>query len=40
MEINIIGAGLAGCESAAYLAKKGYNINLYEMRPKKILVKG
>ena len=36
MEINIIGAGLAGCESAAYLAKKGYNINLYEMRPVKM----
>ena len=36
MEINIIGAGLAGCESAAYLAKKGYDINLYEMRPVKM----
>ena len=36
MVINIIGAGLAGCEAAYYLAKKGYQINLYEMRPKKM----
>lgn len=36
MEVNIIGAGLAGCEAAYYLAKKGYQINLYEMRPKKM----
>ncbi len=36
MEINIIGAGLAGCEATYYLSKKGYNINLYEMRPKKM----
>jgi tRNA:m(5)U-54 methyltransferase len=36
MEINIIGAGLAGCEAAYYLAKKGYKIKLYEMRPKKM----
>jgi len=34
MEINVIGAGLAGCEATWYLSKKGYNINLYEMRPK------
>ncbi|MEG1565634.1 MAG: methylenetetrahydrofolate--tRNA-(uracil(54)-C(5))-methyltransferase (FADH(2)-oxidizing) TrmFO [Bacilli bacterium] len=32
--INIVGAGLAGSEAAFYLAKKGYEINLYEMRPK------
>ena len=36
MEINIIGAGLAGCEATWYLSKKGYKINLYEMRPKKM----
>ena len=36
MEINVIGAGLAGCEAVWYLSKKGYNINLYEMRPKKM----
>ena len=36
MEINVIGAGLAGCEAVWYLSKKGYKINLYEMRPKKM----
>ena len=36
MKINIIGAGLAGCEACWYLSKKGYVINLYEMRPKKM----
>lgn len=33
MEINIIGAGLAGSEAAFQLAKRGYKVNLYEMRP-------
>ncbi len=33
MEINIIGAGLAGSEAALQLAKRGYKVNLYEMRP-------
>lgn len=36
MEINVIGAGLAGVEAVWYLSKKGYKINLYEMRPKKM----
>lgn len=36
MKIKIIGAGLAGVEAAYYLAKKGYEIELYEMRPKKM----
>ncbi len=36
MVVNIIGAGLAGCEACYYLSKKGYKINLYEMRPKKM----
>ncbi len=36
MRINIIGAGLAGCEACWYLSKKGYDINLYEMRPVKM----
>lgn len=36
MEINIIGAGLAGVEATHYLAKRGYKINLYEMRPVKM----
>ena len=34
--IKIIGAGLAGCEAAYYLSKAGYDIKLYEMRPKKM----
>lgn len=36
IEVNVIGAGLAGCEAANYLAKKGYLVNLYEMRPVKM----
>ena len=35
MIVNIIGAGLAGSETAYYLLKKGYEVNLYEMRPEK-----
>ncbi len=33
MVVNVIGAGLAGCEACYYLSKKGYHIRLYEMRP-------
>ena len=33
--INVIGAGLAGCEAAHQIAKRGINVNLYEMKPKK-----
>ncbi|MDL2292048.1 methylenetetrahydrofolate--tRNA-(uracil(54)-C(5))-methyltransferase (FADH(2)-oxidizing) TrmFO [Acholeplasma sp. OttesenSCG-928-E16] len=33
--VKIIGAGLAGCEAAWYLANKGIKIKLYEMRTKK-----
>ncbi len=33
-KIRIVGAGLAGSEAAIYLAKKGYDIDLIEMRPK------
>ena len=36
MRVNIIGAGLAGAEACWYLSKKGYDINLYEMRPVKM----
>ena len=36
MKINIIGAGLAGVEACWYLHNKGYEINLYEMRPTKM----
>lgn len=34
--ISVIGAGLAGCEAAYQLAKRGYKVRLYEMRPKKM----
>lgn len=33
MEVDVIGAGLAGSETALQLAKRGYKVNLYEMRP-------
>lgn len=33
--IGIVGAGLAGCEAAWQIAKAGYKVNLYEMKPKK-----
>ncbi|MFA6374826.1 MAG: methylenetetrahydrofolate--tRNA-(uracil(54)-C(5))-methyltransferase (FADH(2)-oxidizing) TrmFO [Bacilli bacterium] len=33
--VNIIGAGLAGCEAAYQLAKRGIKVKLFEMRPKK-----
>ena len=33
-KIRIVGAGLAGSEAAIYLAQKGYEIELIEMRPK------
>jgi len=35
MNINIIGAGLAGCEAAVFLADRDYTVNLYEMKPTK-----
>jgi methylenetetrahydrofolate--tRNA-(uracil-5-)-methyltransferase len=34
--VIIIGAGLAGCEAALYLADKGLHVRLYEMRPEKM----
>lgn len=34
-EIKIIGGGLAGCESALQLLKRGYKVKMYEMRPTK-----
>ena len=34
--VNIIGAGLAGCEAAYYLANLGVKVKLYEMRPVKM----
>ena len=33
MEVNVIGAGLAGSEAALQLAKSGFKVNLFEMRP-------
>ncbi len=33
MQVDIIGAGLAGSEAAWYLANKGIDVNLYEQRP-------
>ena len=35
MDVNIIGAGLAGCEAAYQVAKRGIKVNLYEMKPLK-----
>ena len=34
--INIIGAGLAGCEAAWQIAQRGVNVNLYDMKPAKL----
>jgi len=33
--VNVIGAGLAGCEAAWSLARYGVNVRLYEMKPEK-----
>lgn len=33
--VNVIGAGLAGCEAAWQLAQAGINVRLYEMKPEK-----
>ncbi len=35
MRVKVIGAGLAGCEAALQLAKRGIDVDLYEMRPEK-----
>jgi len=34
-QVTVIGAGLAGSEASYQLAKRGYDVHLYEMRPKK-----
>lgn len=31
--VKVIGAGLAGCEAAYYLAKKGVKVELYDIKP-------
>ena len=33
--VNVIGAGLAGCEAAYQLSKRGIAVRLYEMKPDK-----
>lgn len=33
---TVVGAGLAGCEAAYQLAKRGIEVTLYEMKPKKM----
>ncbi|KUG03580.1 trna:m(5)u-54 mtase gid [hydrocarbon metagenome] len=33
--VNIIGGGLAGSEAAYFIARRGYQVRLYEMRPVK-----
>ena len=35
MVVTVIGAGLAGCEAAWQIAKRGINVDLYEMKPHK-----
>ena len=35
MYINVIGAGLAGCEAAYQIAKRGINVRLFDMKPTK-----
>ena len=33
IKIKVIGAGLAGCEAAYQIAKRGIKVKLYEMKP-------
>jgi len=35
--VSIVGAGLAGCEAALQLAKKGFRVTLYDAKPKVLL---
>ena len=35
MKVNVIGAGLAGCEAAYFLAKRGVKVRLFEQKPVK-----
>lgn len=34
MKIKIIGAGLAGCEAAFYLATRGFEVELFDIKPR------
>lgn len=33
--VNVVGAGLAGCEAAYQISKRGVKVRLYEMKPEK-----
>lgn len=35
MTVKVIGAGLAGCEAAVQLARRGFDVELFEMKPQK-----
>ncbi len=35
MTVKVIGAGLAGCEAAVQLARRGFEVELHEMKPEK-----
>ena len=35
MYINVLGAGLAGCEAVWQIAERGISVRLFEMKPKK-----
>ena len=35
LEVHIIGGGLAGCEAAWQLARRGYQVKLFDMKPNK-----
>lgn len=35
MTVNVIGAGLAGCEAAWQISKRGVKVKLYDMKPEK-----
>ena len=34
--VSVVGAGLAGCEAAWQLARRGHRVTLYEMKPRKM----
>ena len=36
MNVTVIGAGLAGCEAAYQLARRGVSVSLMEMKPQKM----
>ena len=35
-QVNVVGAGLAGCEAAWQLARRGFAVRLHEMKPRKM----